>query len=65
MPIQQIGLGMAAAIFVDAYLISTVLVPAVMHVLGRSRAMSRARERESRIEMRRECDRQSSRGGLP
>jgi RND superfamily putative drug exporter len=36
MPIQQIGLGFAAAIFVDAYLIRTVLVPAVMHVLGRA-----------------------------
>ena len=36
MPIQQIGLGFAAAIFVDAYLIRTVLVPAVMHMLGRA-----------------------------
>jgi RND superfamily putative drug exporter len=36
MPIQQIGLGFAAAIFVDAYLIRTVLVPSVMHVLGRA-----------------------------
>ncbi len=36
LPIQQIGLGFAAAIFVDAYLIRTVLVPAVMHVLGRA-----------------------------
>jgi len=35
MPIQQIGLGFAAAIFVDAYLIRTVLVPSVMHMLGR------------------------------
>jgi RND superfamily putative drug exporter len=34
--IKQIGLGFAAAIFVDAYLIRTVLVPAVMHVLGRA-----------------------------
>jgi RND superfamily putative drug exporter len=36
MPIQQIGLGFAAAIFVDAYIVRTVLVPALMHVLGRS-----------------------------
>jgi putative drug exporter of the RND superfamily len=36
MPIQQIGLGFAAAIFVDAYLIRTVLVPSVMHMLGRA-----------------------------
>jgi RND superfamily putative drug exporter len=36
LPIQQIGLGFAAAIFVDAYIIRTVLVPAVMHVLGRA-----------------------------
>jgi putative drug exporter of the RND superfamily len=34
--IKQIGLGFAAAIFVDAYIIRTVLVPAVMHVLGRA-----------------------------
>ncbi|HZR50542.1 MAG TPA: MMPL family transporter [Streptosporangiaceae bacterium] len=36
LPIQQIGLGFAAAIFVDAYIIRTVLVPAVMHMLGRA-----------------------------
>jgi RND superfamily putative drug exporter len=36
MPIQQVGLGMAAAIFVDAYIIRTVLVPAMMHMLGRA-----------------------------
>jgi putative drug exporter of the RND superfamily len=36
MPIQQLGLGFAAAIFVDAYVIRTVLVPAVMHMLGRA-----------------------------
>ncbi len=34
LPIQQMGLGFAAAIFVDAYLIRTVLVPAIMHLLG-------------------------------
>ncbi len=33
---MQIGLGFAAAIFVDAYLIRTVLVPSVMHLLGRA-----------------------------
>jgi RND superfamily putative drug exporter len=36
LPIQQIGLGFAAAIFVDAYIARTVLVPAVMHMLGRA-----------------------------
>jgi len=33
---MQIGLGFAAAIFVDAYLIRTVFVPAAMHMLGRA-----------------------------
>lgn len=32
--LKQIGLGFAAAIFVDAFVIRTVLVPATMHVLG-------------------------------
>jgi RND superfamily putative drug exporter len=36
MAIQQVGLGFAAAIFVDAYIIRTVLVPSVMHMLGRA-----------------------------
>ena len=36
MPVQQIGLGFAAAIFVDAYVARTVLVPALMHMLGRA-----------------------------
>ena len=34
--IKQIGLGFAAAIFVDAFIIRTVLVPALMHLLGRA-----------------------------
>src|SRR5579862_3180447 len=34
--IMQIGLGFAAAIFVDAYIIRTVLVPAIMHMFGRA-----------------------------
>ena len=33
---MQIGLGFAAAIFVDAFIIRTVLVPAAMHMLGRA-----------------------------
>jgi putative drug exporter of the RND superfamily len=33
---MQIGLGFAAAIFVDAYIVRTVLVPSVMHMLGRA-----------------------------
>jgi RND superfamily putative drug exporter len=32
--LKQIGLGFAAAIFVDAFVIRTVLVPAAMHVMG-------------------------------
>jgi putative drug exporter of the RND superfamily len=34
--IKQLGLGFAAAIFVDAYIIRTILAPSVMHVLGRA-----------------------------
>jgi putative drug exporter of the RND superfamily len=34
--IKQIGVGFAAAIFIDAYIIRTVLVPSTMHVLGRA-----------------------------
>jgi RND superfamily putative drug exporter len=34
--IKQLGLGFAAAIFVDAYIIRTVLVPSVMHLPGRA-----------------------------
>jgi putative drug exporter of the RND superfamily len=33
---DEIGLGFAAAIFVDAFVIRTVLVPAAMHVMGRA-----------------------------
>jgi putative drug exporter of the RND superfamily len=33
--IKMIGLGMAAAIVVDALIVRTVLVPAIMHMLGR------------------------------
>ena len=34
--IQQVGLGFAAAILIDAYIARTVLVPATMHLLGRA-----------------------------
>ena len=34
--IQQVGLGFAAAILIDAYIVRTVLVPSVMHMLGRA-----------------------------
>jgi RND superfamily putative drug exporter len=34
--IMEIGLGFSAAIFVDAYIIRTVFVPAAMHMLGRA-----------------------------
>jgi RND superfamily putative drug exporter len=33
--IKMIGLGMAAAILVDALIVRTVLVPAIMHTFGR------------------------------
>jgi len=33
--IQQFGVGFAAAIFLDAFVVRTVLVPAAMHLLGR------------------------------
>jgi RND superfamily putative drug exporter len=32
--IKMIGLGMATAVFLDAILVRTILVPAIMHVLG-------------------------------
>ncbi len=34
--IKEFGLGFAAAIFIDAFVIRTVLVPSVMHVIGRA-----------------------------
>ena len=34
--IKMIGLGMASAILVDALIIRTVLVPAIMHTLGKA-----------------------------
>jgi len=34
--IKMIGLGMAAAVLIDALLVRTVLVPAVMHMLGKT-----------------------------
>jgi putative drug exporter of the RND superfamily len=34
--IKMIGLGMATAIFVDAVIVRTILVPAVMHTFGRA-----------------------------
>jgi RND superfamily putative drug exporter len=33
---QMGGLGFAVVIFVDAYIVRTVLVPALMHILGRA-----------------------------
>ena len=36
LPVQQIGLGFAAAIFTDACIARTVPVPSVMHVPGRA-----------------------------
>ena len=34
--IQQFGIGVAAAIIIDAFVVRTVLVPAVMHLCGRA-----------------------------
>jgi RND superfamily putative drug exporter len=34
--IKMIGLGMAAAVVADALIVRTVLVPAVMHMLGKA-----------------------------
>jgi RND superfamily putative drug exporter len=34
--VKMIGLGMAVAVLIDALLIRTVLVPAVMHIIGRA-----------------------------
>jgi RND superfamily putative drug exporter len=34
--IKMIGLGLGAAIFIDAFVLRTVLVPSLMHALGRS-----------------------------
>ena len=33
--IQQFGIGLAAAIIIDAFVVRTVLVPALMHLCGR------------------------------
>lgn len=32
--IKQFGIGLAGAIFIDAFIVRTVLVPAVMHMFG-------------------------------
>jgi putative drug exporter of the RND superfamily len=34
--VKQFGVGLAAAIFIDALVIRTVLVPALMHLFGRA-----------------------------
>jgi RND superfamily putative drug exporter len=34
--IQQFGIGLAGAIVVDAFIVRTVLVPAIMHLIGRA-----------------------------
>ena len=34
--IKQFGIGLAGAIFIDAFVVRTVLVPAIMHMLGRA-----------------------------
>jgi RND superfamily putative drug exporter len=34
--IKQFGIGLAGAIFIDAFIVRTVLVPALMHIFGRA-----------------------------
>jgi RND superfamily putative drug exporter len=34
--IQQFGIGLAAAVIIDAFVVRTILVPALMHLLGRA-----------------------------
>jgi len=34
--VKMIGLGMAVAVLIDALLIRTVLVPAIMHIIGKA-----------------------------
>ena len=34
--IKQFGIGLAAAILIDAFIVRTVLVPALMHMFGRA-----------------------------
>ena len=34
--IQQFGVGLAAAIIIDAFIVRTILVPALMHLFGRA-----------------------------
>jgi putative drug exporter of the RND superfamily len=34
--IAEFGIGLAAAVFLDAFVLRTVLVPSMMHVFGRA-----------------------------
>ena len=34
--VAEFGIGLASAVFIDAFILRTVLVPALMHILGRS-----------------------------
>jgi RND superfamily putative drug exporter len=34
--IAEFGIGLAAAVFLDAFILRTVLVPSVMHLFGRA-----------------------------
>jgi len=34
--IKMVGIGLGGAIFIDAFVLRTVLVPALMHVLGKA-----------------------------
>jgi RND superfamily putative drug exporter len=33
--IAEFGVGLASAVFLDAFILRTVLVPAVMHIIGK------------------------------
>jgi RND superfamily putative drug exporter len=35
-PIKIVGTGLAAAVFLDAFILRTVLVPSIMHVFGKA-----------------------------
>ena len=56
--IKLIGLGMATAILVDALVIRTVLVPAIMHTLGKANWYfpSWLERRLPRLEMERQTE---------
>jgi len=63
--IAEFGIGLAAAVFLDAFVLRTVLVPSLMHLFGRaSWWLPRAVDRRSRTSRRsRRPDRRHFAGG--